>query len=525
VPALLCTYLVAFVLAAALSRLVVRGALSLGVVDHPGLRKIHREPVPRLGGLAIYISGVLAVTASLALQRPYLPSAQHPSIIGVLTSATLILLVGAIDDIRGLRARVKLVTQLLAATCVYSVGVRIDVLAIDGFVHVPLGALSYPLTLLWIVGITNALNLIDGLDGLAAGIATVACGLLAVFGWHSGAPVVIVCAIALLGALNGFLTCNWHPARLFMGDSGSNLVGFVLASLALIGMPSDDTVPALAAFCLALSVPIFDTAFSMLRRVLERRSLFAPDRKHVHHQLLARGCSHPQAVAVLHTITLGAAAVGALAFLESGWVALPVLACGYILIMASFRWIGAVRLREAITTLRHNREIARRCREQRERFEELELLLQDVTTFEEWWRLLQLAAERMGCIQLKLHFDGQGEEDDRPLVDLTWQQAVRESVHGPLISTRVPIPHECNGCHLCAEIQVPVTDSLEMAARGVTLIGRLIDERRVPEPRSREVIATLGRNQRAALAAAASGRTVKTAKADSGLDSEVVLSG
>ena len=241
-------------------------------------------------------------------------------IVVLLASATGVFLIGLIDDIRHLPVLPKFLVEVLGATALCLVGVRIDSIDFTGGQVLHLGWLGCPLTLLWIVGVTNAVNMSDGLDGLAAGVAAIACGVIAVFAIHgstihtglaqSNDVMMALFSLALLGGLSGFLFFNFNPAKVFMGDCGSLFIGFTIASASVMCVSKSSALVGLTLPALALGIPIFDTLFSMLRRFLERRSLFAPDGSHFHHQLLRLGLNQRRAVIIIYAVTLVAAGSG-----------------------------------------------------------------------------------------------------------------------------------------------------------------------------------------------------------------------
>ena len=213
---------------------------------------------------------------------------------------------GLIDDIVNLKARYKFLFQLAAAFIVYLFGIRISGIKIP-FIYTDIinfGWLDLPITLLWIIGITNAINLIDGLDGLAAGISAIsATALLIIFITTSASLEAIVITAVLVGATLGFLPYNFNPAKTFMGDVGSNYLGFTLATVSILGFAKGYTVLAIIVPIIALGVPIFDTLFAMIRRFLKGQPMLSPDGAHIHHRLLKRGFSQRQAVIFLYTVT------------------------------------------------------------------------------------------------------------------------------------------------------------------------------------------------------------------------------
>ena len=293
---------------ALISTPVVRSlAFRIGAVDVPkDNRRMHDHPIPRMGGLAIFFGFVLSVLIFLPL------TAQLRS---MLLGAVIIVILGIFDDIYALSAKLKFMVQIFAALLAVMGGNRIMGLSnINIFSSEPyweLGWLSYPITILWIVGITNAVNLIDGLDGLACGVSTISSMTLLVIALIVSEPDVAILTAALAGACIGFLPYNLNPAKIFMGDTGSTFLGFVLATVSIQGLFKFYTIISFAVPFLMLALPIFDTCFAILRRVSKGQSPMAPDRGHIHHRLIDMGFSQKQAVAVLYVISaiLGLSAV------------------------------------------------------------------------------------------------------------------------------------------------------------------------------------------------------------------------
>ena len=282
-------------------------ACKIGAMDMPGeSRRVHDHPIPRLGGLALFAGFLAGVLPFTGIDEP---------VQGILLGSVIIVVTGAVDDLISLRPWVKLVLQLIAALVAIRHGVVIRILTNPGNASaeaIALGALSIPVTLLWIVGMTNALNLIDGLDGLAAGVCGIGCAsMLAVSLFLPEATEISVLVAALGGACLGFLPFNINPAKIFMGDSGSLLLGYVLSTASVLGLFKMYTLVAFAVPVLTLALPLTDTAFAVIRRLSRGESPFHPDRGHIHHRLLALGLTQKQAVAVLYAASgiLGAAAV------------------------------------------------------------------------------------------------------------------------------------------------------------------------------------------------------------------------
>ena len=282
-------------------------AFRVGAVDVPkDGRRMHDHPIPRMGGLAIFFGFILSVLLFLPLTA---------QLRGMLLGAVIIVILGIFDDIFALPAKPKFLIQILAAFLAVWAGNRIYGLSnINIFSSEPyweLGWLSYPISILWIVGITNAVNLIDGLDGLACGVSTLSSMTLLVIALVVSEPDVALLMAALAGACLGFLPYNLNPAKIFMGDTGSTFLGFILAVVSIQGLFKFYTIISFAAPFLILGLPIFDTAFAILRRLAKGQSPMTPDRGHIHHRLIDMGFSQKQAVAVLYVISaiLGLSAV------------------------------------------------------------------------------------------------------------------------------------------------------------------------------------------------------------------------
>ncbi|MCL5982285.1 MAG: undecaprenyl/decaprenyl-phosphate alpha-N-acetylglucosaminyl 1-phosphate transferase [Firmicutes bacterium] len=291
-------YLLLFMVAVTVSMLVTpwagRLAFRVGAVDRPNNRKIHQRVMPRLGGLAVF-AGFAAASALLPAE---------PRLTGLLLGGAVILLLGLLDDTRGLSPKVKLLGQSLAAAIVVAFGIRIDFInnPFNGYFY--LGAFSIPFTIFWIVAITNAINLIDGLDGLASGVSAIVLLTFAVIAHQIGQTTVSLLALALAAAVLGFLRYNFYPAKIFLGDCGSMFLGFMVAVLAVFGLLKGLTVVTFVAPVIVLGVPVFDTCFAIMRRFYEHRPIFQADKGHLHHRLLSQGYSHRQAVLFIYFLSL-----------------------------------------------------------------------------------------------------------------------------------------------------------------------------------------------------------------------------
>jgi len=298
-------FVISLCLALILTPFVIKLAFKIGAIDKPNHRKVHTKIMPRLGGLGIYaafVGGYFAI-------KPFLPEGllRHYDvnlINALLVGGTIIVIIGALDDRFELSAKVKLLGQVIAA-CVVVLGfdVKIDLLNIPfGETMQPIASwISIPLTIFWIVGVTNSVNLIDGLDGLAAGVSGIAIATILIMAAVMGfAPVILLSAI-LLGGVIGFLVYNFHPAKIFMGDTGSLFLGFGLATLSMLGFKQVAIVSFVTPL-LIIGVPLSDTFFAIIRRWINKKPIFAPDKGHLHHRLREIGFSHRRTVLLIYAI-------------------------------------------------------------------------------------------------------------------------------------------------------------------------------------------------------------------------------
>jgi UDP-GlcNAc:undecaprenyl-phosphate GlcNAc-1-phosphate transferase len=304
------TYLTIFIVSLAsslfLTPVVRRLAQRRGWLDVPADdRRVHASPIPRVGGVALFASFACAL-ASLPLVDNLVTHVivEHwQAAVAVLSSSTLIFLYGVFDDLKGAEARWKFVAQGLAGVLLYSLGGRIDAVTVPfvGSFDLP-PVLNFIFTIVWVVGVSNAFNLIDGLDGLAAGAALFASLVMLSVALVNGNPLVAVMTLALAGALIGFLRYNFNPASIFLGDSGSLFVGFLLAALSVTGSQKASTAVAVAIPFMAFALPVIDTGFTITRRFISGKPLFEGDREHIHHKLLERGWSQRRVAFVLYGV-------------------------------------------------------------------------------------------------------------------------------------------------------------------------------------------------------------------------------
>ena len=294
--------IVAALLVLATTPLASRLARAVGAVDHPSDRRIHREPTPRLGGLAMLAGFLVPVLY-------YLPADQAGR--ALVTGAVLIACLGAVDDIWGLTPAVKLIGQAACAAIPVSAGLTIDHVTLPFLGVGDLGPAQYPLTVLWFVALVNMINFTDGMDGLAAGISGLGATTFAILAASLGRADPAIMAASLAGACAAFLVFNFHPARVFMGDSGSMLLGFVLAGVAISGVMKTTAAVAVVAPLVILAIPILDTSFVILKRLKHGLPVYSADRSHFHHRFFTIGWGQRKTVLALYAwcALMGAVAV------------------------------------------------------------------------------------------------------------------------------------------------------------------------------------------------------------------------
>ena len=292
--------IVAFLISFSATPTVIALAHRIKAIDVPkDARRVHKKPIPLIGGLAIFYGFIISVMCFAVIDYETM---------GILIGSVIMVTVGVIDDMRDLNAKVKLIFQIIAALVVVYFGVDMEYVANPfsrwfGAPYINLGMWSIPLTVIWIVGVTNAVNLIDGLDGLAVGVSSIASVTLLSLTIVSKNLNVAIIAAALAGAGFGFLPYNFNPAKIFMGDTGSTFLGFVLACILVQGIMKMYALISIAVPVLILGLPIFDTLFAIIRRALTGKPIMSPDRGHLHHRLLDMGFSQRQTVMILYTLT------------------------------------------------------------------------------------------------------------------------------------------------------------------------------------------------------------------------------
>ena len=335
-------FLLAFITSFVMVPYTIKLAKKVGAIDYPSDRRVNKRPVPRIGGIAviagflvsaIYLIITMTIEGNLDLNRQ---ENYKMKLLGFLLGIIVLGIFAYADDVKTLKPWQKLIGQVLAALIVYFFGIRID--TINEIVIHPV--LNFILTIGWIVGITNAINLIDGLDGLSSGVSLISCiSLLIIFSTNDSPLISIILITALAGAIGGFLPFNVNPAKTFIGDVGAQFLGFSLATISILGVAKTVTLVVLIAPILVLALPIFDTLFAIIRRIVKGKSLkavFQADKGHLHHRLMKRGFSQKQAVAILYgaSASLGMFAViliddGIWKALSFALIVIAIIAIGY----------------------------------------------------------------------------------------------------------------------------------------------------------------------------------------------------
>jgi UDP-GlcNAc:undecaprenyl-phosphate GlcNAc-1-phosphate transferase len=388
-----------------LTPIVRRLAYVFDVLDHArSSRKIHGHPIPRLGGIAIVIAFYAPMVGLLLLHSDVgqMFVAEREHVIGLFAGGIVIALLGLYDDLRGANAIQKFLVQFAVAAMLYKLGFRMEALANPFGAPITLGWASLPLTMLWIVGVINALNLIDGLDGLAGGVALVAVVTTFLVSLQRVHPLMMLFSSALAGSIVGFLFYNFNPASIFMGDTGSMFLGFVLATTALQTNQKASTAVAVLIPGIALGLPIMDTLLAIGRRAVRGRPLFQADKEHIHHKLMDLGLSHRQAVLVLYgfCILLGAAAL-ILTFASSlqSTLLLVVLAVVAFIFLRSLGYVRFDRIPESTLDRKRNRAMRAALRPLGRR-------LRQLRAPKEMWPIVMEAAKALGAVSATLQLDG-----------------------------------------------------------------------------------------------------------------------
>jgi UDP-N-acetylmuramyl pentapeptide phosphotransferase/UDP-N-acetylglucosamine-1-phosphate transferase len=470
------TVLVAMFLVPVVSRLAKKYRL----VDAPGPRKVHRIPIPRIGGIAFVLSTLAVVLPVFFLDNNIGRSFRkdQTQFLVLLAAASFIFVVGLIDDLGSVRGRTKLLCLVVAALAVCASGATLRSVSIGTWFEFSTGWAAWPLTVLWITMITVCMNLIDGLDGLAAGIAAIVCGAVALLAYLTDQAAMVVLMLALLGSVTGFLFFNSYPAKIFMGDCGSMFLGFLIGASSVVCQAKTSTAVGLTLPFLAMGVPIFDTIFAVIRRrVLERRSAFAPDRRHLHHRLMDLGLNQRTVVIIIYAITVINASLGVFILTaESSWT-IGLLAVGLLLLLALFVYLSGNRPYGILKAVGHNWGMAREARIEQHSFESAEVKMRDTKSFDAWWETLCDMGGRMHFQSIELWSRRNGQLASARV----WYSSVIPA--GKTAQLRLPLRgNDATEWEMQASIRID--GYLELGGRQTMLLARLMDE--FPPPEQKE---------------------------------------
>ena len=337
-------FVIAFILALVIVPIVKSFCHKKGFVDMPNERKVHKKPIPRLGGIAIWLGTILTFVILVLANCKY-PYGNGLS--GILLGGSIMFLLGLIDDLYDLKPEFKLIIQTGAALIAFLLGVKIEVLFNPFGEPFYLGIFSLPFTLIWLVGLSNAMNFIDGVDGLAGGVSSICAITLCIVAIYTNQPISALIAAILAGSMMGFLAFNFHPARIFMGDSGALFSGFLLAGLSVTGVLKSVAATMLLPI-LILVVPIMDISYSVYRRMMSKSDLLKADADHIHHKLLKAGLSQNRTVAILYLICAGAGAI-ATTLVGAGRVYMLILIIAFVFMLVLTRIAKLRKIKDSRT--------------------------------------------------------------------------------------------------------------------------------------------------------------------------------
>ncbi len=459
---------------------VIALAKRLKLVDKPHARKIHSQPTPRVGGIGIFLAAACVVVP--ALWAPHLLGNGFRNIdapfLTLIAAAAGIFLMGLVDDFRSLSGQVKLLALVVASVAVCGSGARIDSLSIGNLMVLKLGVLSWPVTILWIAGVTVGLNFIDGADGLAAGISAIGCAVIAVIAVWFGQAFMGLTMLALAGSLSGFLFYNFNPAKTFMGDCGSMLLGFTLGAGTVVCASSSGSIIGISLPAVALGIPLMDAACTMVRRgILERRSIFKAERGHIHHRLLDLGLGQKPVVLILYAVTLVATILGSFMLITSGPMAVGIFVCVFTLLFLAFQLVGSVQLRETVEAIRNQRASRKEMTRYKDSFEEIQLQLRVAQDFEQWWNAICQGAHHMSFAWISMTLSAANGDTHTSV----WRPKNAVADLSNLTIMKIPIPSTHQGLSMEFEVAIPIDSTLESASQRATLFSRLLDETDVSE--------------------------------------------
>ncbi|MEM6392380.1 MAG: glycosyltransferase [Planctomycetota bacterium] len=467
--------------------IVIYAARRCGIIDMPHPRKVHLAPTPRVGGVAIAGSALLGGALGLwALAAGGLVFPEDFAEQMIVVGAVLLFVfgVGLVDDIRTISPKFKALSLVAAALALAGIGVRLDLILLGGGREpMELGAIAWVLTPLFVVTLATALNFIDGLDGLCGGVSALAAAVCAAVLLIGGDVLLAILPLSLLAAIAGFLVLNRHPARVFMGDSGSMFIGVALAVCMMLANRSVGTMHGILLPLLALSVPLADTLVTFLRRkFVQRQSIFAAERGHIHHHLIDTGLTQRQAVYTIYAVSAASVAIGVVALLAPGWATLGILSLLVPLLYGLFRFAGSLTTRTMLGAVRRKRFIDRVYRNEERQLQDLQLRFRSAQDFQSWWQAVCDAATAFHFLRVDLPVIGRNGEVRRlEWRDMDADSSADEVCAIPRLSAKVPIRDRRADGPLEASVELAAADSLELAGHRLALFSRLMAEHAVAD--------------------------------------------
>jgi exopolysaccharide biosynthesis WecB/TagA/CpsF family protein len=477
------TAIVAMFLVPVISRLAKRYRL----VDSPGPRKVHHTPIPRIGGIVFIVSTLVLILPMFFLDNDIGQAFREArtEFITLLAGASFIFVIGLIDDLYSVRPNIKFLCIVGASLAICASGATIRSISFGPWFELEFGWLAWPLAVIWITTITIGMNFIDGLDGLAGGIAAIVCGTILVLALWTSQTVIAVLMLALLGSVTGFIFFNFHPAKIFMGDSGSMFLGFMIGAGSLVCQAKTCTLVGLALPFLVMGVPILDAGFTMIRRaVIYRRSIFSSEMGHIHHYLLGIGLPQQTVVVIIYAVTVVGASIGMFMLtVPEGW-SLGLLTGGLVFLFGAFAFLGAAHIRETFAAIKRNWAISRKKKEDRNCFEDTQLRMREAVFFEDWWESMCEMAKRMQFQNMELCL----QDNNRSQTKYQWK--LSEDENSDDLTAEFVLPLSESDSEVASEMKVRIhkNNSLEATCRQVALLGRLMDE--FPPPRQKLSLCT-----------------------------------
>ncbi len=458
---------------------VSRFAKKYRFVDDPGPRKVHQKPIPRIGGIALVVPTLVFVVFAFFFASDVGESLHETRMefLALLITGSFIFAIGLIDDLRPIPGYIKLSCIIAASLAICASGAKLSSISLGTWFELKTGWAAWPLTVLWITTVTVCMNFVDGLDGLAAGIAFIVCGTIAFMAFLSGQIAMVVLMLALLGSVTGFLFFNFYPAKIFMGDCGSMFLGFVIGAGSIICQTKTHTFVGLAIPFLAMGIPILDTGITVARRhLLERRSIFAADRNHLHHLLLDLGLHQRTVVIAIYALTAICASIGIFMLSIGSGRTVGLFGIGLLFLLAVFGCLHGKRYCEIVMALKRNRTIVNETKNARHDFEVAEMKMQNATSFGSWWETLSDMARQM-------HFQSLGiwnRQNNRYVMTRAWNTPDGLFAAGKIMKLTLPL-HRNGVLEWEIRARIWINDFLELSGHQAMLLTRLMDEFPPPE--------------------------------------------